>query len=107
MTSVATAAAAIGEAELSAVVLRALGNPDARIVEWGCTPLTAINGWGEYRGLFRFAGDAEVAGQRRAWSLILKVIRRTPGSSDDPAHPAYRKRQSLANGSDLLSDMRG
>lgn len=102
-SAVETIAAAIGEVELRGIVERITGMAEPRIADWRYERLAVINGWDEYRGLFRFAGEAQVAGQRRAWSVILKVIRRPPRSSDDPAQPHFWKREALAYGSPLLS----
>ena len=107
VSSAAAIAAAIGEAELRNVVQRATGIPEARIVDWRCKPLAVINGWAEYRGLFRFEGEAETGPNRRAWSAIPEIIRRPPRSSDDPAHPDFWKREAHAYGSELLSGMPG
>jgi hypothetical protein len=91
--------------ELDASMLRpivghALDAAVAVPVEWSVVPILAGDGQG--LGVFRVLGSARVGGEPRAWSVILKVLPRTPGS---PTRWNYPAREALAYERGLLEDL--
>ena len=107
MPTVDAIAAAVDSAVLTPIVRQALNEPRAEIGEWTCKQLQVVSGLPDYRGLFRFKGSAEVGGDVKPWSAILKVARRHPTASDNPAHSGFWNREALAFRSGLLSDLPG
>ena len=85
---------------LRPIVGRALDASVAVPVEWSVVPILAGDGQG--LGVFRVLGSARVGGVPRPWSVILKVLPRTPGSPTGWNYPA---REALAYERGLLEDL--
>ena len=107
MASVDEVAAAIDAATLAPIVRQALDDEQAEVAEWEAQQLDVVSGLPGYRGLFRFQGTASAAGDVKAWSAILKIARRHPTASDNPAHPGFWNREALAFSSGILDDLPG
>jgi hypothetical protein len=59
-------------------------------------------------GTFRISGSARVGAKALRWSLVLKMLSKTPNvGSDDVQDWHYWKREALAYRSDLLTDLEG
>jgi len=106
---VTVASPEIGAEELAAIARAALDAPGARLGAWTATPLAhrIING--VTGGLWRVAGDAEVGGAVRAWSVILKIIGGVAGDpaspfapTEEPGHWNYWRREPTLYASGLL-----
>jgi hypothetical protein len=96
-------------AELSAVVRRVLGTPEAQVVTWEHQVL--YGGGGALSGLsgvHRFAGSARAGDRTLPWSAVLKVIGAPSGDADaatgvgDPRHADYWQREARAFEAGLL-----
>jgi hypothetical protein len=85
---------------LRPIVRHALDAAVAVPVEWSVVPILAGDGPG--LGVFRVSGSARVGGESRAWSVILTVLPRAPGSPTEWNYPA---REALAYGRGLLDDL--
>ena len=85
---------------LRPIVGQALDASVAVPVEWSVVPILAGDGQG--LGVFRVSGSARVGGAPRAWSVILKVLPRTPGS---PTRWNYPAREAVAYERGLLDDL--
>ncbi len=107
MPSVDEIAAAVDSAALTPIIGQALNEPAAKIGEWKCGQLQVVSGLPGYRGLFRFEGSAKIGGQSKPWSAILKIVRRHPTATDNPAHPGLWNREARVFQSGLLSELPG
>lgn len=81
---------AVDQTTLNPLVRRVLEEERADVVNWQYQQLEG--GFGRSYGVFRFQGEAQVAGETTAWSLILKVSGPARGSQE-PAASDYWKRE--------------
>ena len=95
---------------LAPFVRQALRNDAAETISWKSKALSGgyasetVGGYGTYR----FEGTAHVKEETLSWSLVLKVLGKTPQvGSDNPHDWNYWKREILAYQSGLLSDLPG
>ena len=107
MPTVDEIASSVDDEALTPVVRDILDDDRAQLGEWKYAQLAVVSGLPGYRGLFRFEGSAEVGGHAKPWSAILKVARRHPTASDDPARAGFWNREALAFGSGILDDLPG
>ena len=109
----------IERAELTRVVRRALESDSAEVAGWEVHPLNYDFTSPISAGIYRVAGRAKDAGRRVASSLVLKAVRSAAGATmpngevvprdlpDGPSFFGYWKREPLAYGADLLSELPG
>ena len=107
MPSVEEIAAAADASALGPIVRKALDDELAEVTEWQAQRLDVVSGLPGYRGLYRFQGTAAVGGELEQWSAILKIARRHPTATDNPAHPGFWNREALAFSSGILDDLPG
>ncbi len=107
MASVGEIANAVDAAALGPIVRQALDDDRAEVMEWEAQQLDVVSGLPGFRGLFRFQGTANAGGDVKPWSAVLKVARRHPTASDNPAHPGFWNREALAFRSGILDDLPG
>ena len=91
---------------LTAPVRQALGSLTAVILQWEHEPVSYINTEKSNLGLHRFKGTAQVQGEVRPWSIVLKAVR-APVNATDPSHWNYHRREILAYQAGLLADLPG
>ena len=108
--------ASIDRTRLTPLVAKALGRPDATILEHFAQPIAYKVSNPVSAALVRFRGRARVDEGERAWSLVLKVLRKAEEAQfswmrADPASLArFREmsrwdREALAYGSRILEDL--
>ncbi len=101
---------AVDRALLTPLVQHALRKETAEVLQWAFQPAhggfadQTVGGYGTYR----FWGQARVEADVVSWSLMLKVLGRSPNvGSDDLADWHYWKREILAYQSGLLTNLPG
>lgn len=99
--------ASIDSPMLAPIVTRALGSPVHEILRWEVENLGAINAYPAHRRLLRLRGDAATSHDSVAWRVVLKIVARPPGASDDPSHPRFWAREWRILESDTLSSLPG
>ena len=107
MTAPDQHAASVDRETLTPIVRRALASENTELIDWRHEPFAYVSTLREYRGLYHFSGSARVGTETRLWSLVLKVIRRSPSASTEPDHPVDWRREVLAYSSGLLDDLPG
>ena len=102
------------QAELIAVVRRALGTERVEVIEWHAHPLSYDRTSPVSAGVYRVVGTASDGSRSVPWSLVLKVLRSPAGLTmpngfviprdlpDDPGLFSYWKREALAYGENVL-----
>jgi len=70
---------------LTAPVRQALDAPTAEIIQWERDSIRYINTEKSNLGLYRFRGTANVDGQARPWSVVLKAVRAPLHDADPPS----------------------
>jgi hypothetical protein len=99
---------AIDRTTLTPLVRRALGREAAEVTDWD---QTTLSGGSTGAGVFRFSGSARDGTATVPWVLVLKVVPRQGvpgqglGTSDDPTHQLYWKRELLVAQSGLLEEL--
>lgn len=96
--------AAIDAPILTPLVRRALRRDAAEVTTWAADRI--YGGLGFAAAIYRVSGDAQDAGERVPWSLILKITPR-PEGRDDPSDARYWKREALVYRSGFLEGLRG
>ncbi|MBI3243161.1 MAG: hypothetical protein HYZ49_12785 [Chloroflexi bacterium] len=97
---------AIDRATLTPRVQRALNSETVELNDWTLQPIHS--GFEVRAGVYRLIGRAHDHERAVPWSLILKIVRPAPGSSEDDPHDwNYLKRDALAYQSSLLADLPG
>jgi hypothetical protein len=99
-------------ASLAPVVRRALGAPDAEVLDWRVAPLGGGTGVALGAGtLHRVSGTARDDDTVQVWSIVHKRLR-PPAvgagfslSGDDPTSQTYWKREALVYSSELLREL--
>jgi len=91
---------------LTAPVRQALDAPTAEIIQWERDSIRYINTEKSNLGLYRFRGTANVDGQARPWSVVLKAVR-APLHDADPSFWNYHRREILAYQDSLLAELPG
>lgn len=77
---------------LTPIVQKALSSHDTNIFNWGYEPVSGGFGGGIGNTyIYRFSGDAQIQGETKTWSIILKIVR--PNPAEDPASTHYWKRE--------------
>ena len=79
-----------------------LGAARAEVTAWTVEPVHG--GLDKTSAVYRLRGTALAGGERREWSLILKVFRPAPGR-DDPQGAFYWRREALAYTSGILGHL--
>jgi hypothetical protein len=87
---------------LTPVVRTALGSAQAKIVEWSTQPI--LGGLDRASTVHRVSGTARVRAQREAWSVVLKIVRPSPGQTE-PTSPYFWLREARAYASGLLDPL--
>lgn len=86
------------------IVAAALDEPAVELGGWQAEPLHG--GLEAGNRLLRFSGQARTPAQaERPWSLVLKIVSRTPESETDPQGLHYWQREALAYQSGLLAGL--
>jgi len=98
MTEIPSQLGAIDRETLTPLVRRATSRTDVDVVDWQSHPLHG--GWEATSSLYRFSGEGRDRDTTIHWSLVLKVMRASPGR-EDPHHWNYWKREFLAYGLNL------
>ena len=91
----------LDEAILATIVQLALDDKRALVVTWAAQPL---DGGFSGSAVYRVQGQAQLANQRVAWSLILKVISPTTGGQATTAFD-YWQREALLYQAGLLAEL--
>jgi hypothetical protein len=104
-SSIVIPVAAIAAEHLELPVRRALGRPNARVIDWRREDVTG--GAGFIATIHRFTGTADDNGQSVSWSLILKAIGEDEDEDLPPTDYRYWKREPLAYESGLLDELPG
>ena len=92
---------------LTEVARRCLGLPDFRLVDWDVTPLAHEKTIETTGGLFRFDGQGWDGAELKAWSAVLKVIKRPGNEGEEAQGLGYWRRELLAYQSGMLADLAG
>ena len=94
------------DAVVARMVGVALGDSSIDVTEWSAHHLGGgmTQALGTSEGVSRIEGVGIRAGRRMPWSIIVKVLRRSPDHGD-PADWSYWKREALAYQADLLVDL--
>ena len=98
----------LDSATLTPLVRAALERDSITVTEWQVVPLSsaASQNLGTSFGVFRLTGQALDEDEALPWSLVLKIIGTTPGSSaDDPASWHYWKREVWIYQSGILDHL--
>jgi hypothetical protein len=90
---------------LTSLVRCALDRDDVEVTGWRYQPV--VGGIEMSSDVYRFSGSGAAAGEILPWTLILKIIRATPGNRHAPHSVRYWKREPLAYQSGLLGDLPG
>ena len=89
---------------LTELVRKALDRPALQVAEWNVQPIhSGVEGTS---ALYRLRGEAQDEGGILPWSLILKIVKSSPQSSD-PGGIWYWKREAEAYQSGLLRRLPG
>lgn len=97
---------AVDRAVLTPLVQKAIDDNHATVTNWTYEPVSG--GFGGGMGgtfIYRFTGEALIAGASHPWSIILKVVRSRPG--EDPGSTHYWKREFEIYRSGWLEDLPG
>jgi hypothetical protein len=100
---------AIDRSVLTPLVCRALNHETIELLDWQMQPLTGgfSQEHGESYGIYRFQGRAQVQGERKNWSLVLKAVGAPASGSHEPSARSYWKREALVYQSGLLTELPG
>jgi hypothetical protein len=90
---------------LTEVARRSLGSPDFRLGDWDVTPLVHEKTIETTGGLFRFDGQGWDGAEQKAWSAVLKVIKRPGNEGEEVQGLGYWRRELLAYQSGMLADL--
>jgi hypothetical protein len=84
---------------------RSLDLSDFKLADWTATPLVHEKVIETTGGLFRFDGQGWDGAELRAWSVVLKVIKRPGNEGEEPQGLGYWRRELLAYQSGMLADL--
>ena len=96
----------IDTALLTGLVRQALDIATAEITHWEHHPVRYIKTEESNLGLHRFHGMAEVEGETRAWSMVLKAVH-APFNAEDSTFWNYHRREMLIYKDGLLTELPG
>lgn len=80
VTEFAEPVAGLDQAALTGPVRRALGRPDAAVLDWDVQPLTYRHANPITEGLYRISGTARDRAATAPWSVVLKIVQPAPAS---------------------------